>query len=137
MFYNVAKATKDREKEKYADDRKGRRHNRQRLIESEANMDPGLWGRNLHNRSRSKSPRPPNSRGASRSRSRARNGSFVDEGDETGRDDQEHIEDYDSAEEYGEGDYGESDEDDDFISVPKCMLGQPLKDADSGQDNVS
>ncbi|XP_057317031.1 sodium channel protein 60E-like isoform X2 [Hydractinia symbiolongicarpus] len=136
MFYNVAKATKDREKEKYADDRKGRRHNRQRLIESEANMDPGLWGRNLHNRSRSKSPRPPDSRGASRSRSRARNGSFVDEGDETGRDDQEHIEDYDSTEEYGEGDYGESDEDDDFMSVPKCMLGQPLKDADSGQDNT-
>ena len=32
----------------------------------------------------------------------------------------------------------EDDEDiNDFIQVPKCMLGQPLKDYKTGQDNVS
>lgn len=167
MFYNVAKATKDKEKEKYADERKNQRRNnrpaqqqlRQKKLkeaEEEENadnfettdllhdegeeyndMEPGLFSRNFHSRSRSRSPRTH-----SRSRSRIRSGSFIDEDDPYNRGGSEYHERTSYHNDDGtsyHGDYNSDDDDDvdDFIHVPKCMLGKPLKDFDSGQDNVS
>ena len=43
----------------------------------------------------------------------------------------------DDLEPFEEADEEEQDDRDPFIYVPKCMLGQPLKDFDSGQENVS
>ena len=123
MFYHVAKERKDKDEKKR---HRAPRHSPSSDIENLSEMEPGLWGRNIHkdSRARSRSPRP-----GSGSRSRSRHGH------ESGLDG-EYFPDDDSQ----AGDVYGSDEDeemDEYIHVPNCMLGQPLKDFDSGQENVS
>ena len=120
MFYHVAKGQKDK------DDKKRRERNRNSSdIENLSEMEPGLWGRTLQkDRARSRSPRP-----GSGSRSHIRGGidttlDFPDDESATG-------------EGYRSDDYYDEEELDEYIHVPNCMLGQPLKDFDSGQENVS
>ena len=122
MFYHVAKRKDKDEKKRH----RAPRHSTSSDIENLSEMEPGLWGRNIHkdSRARSRSPRP-----GSGSRSRSHHGH------ESGLDG-EYFPDDDSR---AGDDYG-SDEDeemDEYIHVPNCMLGQPLKDFDSGQENVS
>lgn len=141
MFYHVAKGNK--EKNEDTPKRRRRTHNNNTEdskgfntnedFNTFSDMEPGLWGQSINrdHRARSKSPRPHS---ASRSRSRVRDSGV--EGRE-GEDPEQHYEnDSYRAEDGREGDDRECD-DDDFIYVPKCMLGQPLKDFDSGQENVS
>ncbi|XP_066927937.1 sodium channel protein 1 brain-like isoform X5 [Clytia hemisphaerica] len=87
-------------------------------------MEPGLWGRTIHkDRARSKSPRPGS---GSRSRSRGARDSVLD-GDY-----------YPDDETISDGYRSDESEEelDEYINVPNCMLGQPLKDFDSGQENT-
>ena len=142
MFYNVAKASREKEKREAerlaqigADDGRSSERGRSRQRnkspgsrQSSAEMDPGLWGRSIHARSRSRSPAPP---GTPRS---VTQGSDTGEAQDEGDDDISYNDIYDD--ERGSS-YGEEEEPNEFIYVPTCMLGAPLKDFDSGQENVS
>jgi len=124
MFYHVSKGQKEKDDKKHRRERSHKQHSD--LDNLSPDMEPGLFARSLHkDRARSRSPRP----GSGRSRSRARDSVLESE-----------IGDY-KGDEYASDMYPSDDDDDesidDFIHVPKCMLGQPLKDYKSGQDNVS
>lgn len=166
MFYNVAKASREKERRDEqnsraaSEDGKERGRGRSRRgtpadsRQSSSEMDPGLWGRNIHAnaRSRSRSPQPPSSprsRVPSRAPSLHRNqpgvatagsGGVADNMDthshaSLGKEVVEYGNDG-YSDEYSEyDDYG-SDEEENFQYVPKCMMGVPLKDFDSGQENT-
>ena len=127
MFYHVAKGQKDKDEKKR---NRAPRHSTSSDIENLSEMEPGLWGRNIHkdSRARSRSPRPGS---GSRSKSRHGHESVGLEGEYFPDDESAAGEGYRSDDDYGD------EEMDEYIHVPNCMLGQPLKDFDSGQENVS
>lgn len=161
MFYNVAKATREKTRERNAEERKRRQRIQQlqqvasllqqtkselgnsefdiskyteKFLNDKENMEPGLFGRNFHSRSKSRSPRPPN-----------RAASFLDDAEDVARNEYAHRfsrndynnDPYMDMDDATEDDLDEEDEEGNHIPVPKCMLGKPLKDFDSGQENVS
>lgn len=123
MFYHVAKGQKDKDEKK-----KNRppRHSTSSDIENFSEMEPGLWGRTIHkDRARSRSPRPGSERSRSRGHQSGLDGEYFPDDDSAAGDDRSDDNNYDE------------EEMDEYIQVPNCMLGQPLKDFDSGQENVS
>lgn len=126
MFYHVAKGQKEK------DEKKRRTARNSSDLENLSEMEPGLWGRNIHKdaRARSRSPRPGS---GSRSRSRGTTRDLALDGDYPFPDD-----DFVNGGDYhSDREYDDEEDEEAYIHVPKSMLGQPLKDFDSGQENVS